>query len=76
MITGFDHRMSDDAILQIPIFQGDYWTKIIESKCKDFFDAGESPFDPTVQLDPKKRKRGKLVVGMYESLRVSNICFY
>ena len=52
--------MSDDAVLQIPLFQGDYWSKVLESKCKDLFESGESPFDPTAPFDGKKQKRGKL----------------
>ena len=64
--------MSDDAVLQIPLFQGDYWSKVVESKCKDLFESGESPFDPTAHLDGKKQKRGKLLTGMYEVLKVRN----
>ena len=64
--------MSDDAVLQIPLFQGDYWSKVLESKCKDLFESGESPFDPTASFDGKKQKRGKLLTGMYEALKVGS----
>lgn len=66
----FSQRMSDAALLQIPLFQGDHWSKVVETKCRDLYEAKEPPFNSEEQSEGKKRKRGRLLTRMYEALRV------
>lgn len=52
------NRTSDETLLQVPLFYGDYWLHCLEEKCRGCLNA--------------EKPRGSLFTTMRETIKVTN----